>query len=169
MGSRSKQQQKRGLLQIRDQRSGDGRWWSPNRDITVVYPGLLRQVFQLLSQPEEDWPESWRAIKQRMGITEEELGNAARMFAKIIVCVIKRGEDLQSAIETSGFCAHRVYALVGAVALEQFTTLFCSKYGETLHRGEHDPNQKDLKECLAMLEAFAEQPCNDGEASDSRG
>lgn len=158
-------ERKRGFLQMRH-KDGDGRWWSPDRDITVLLPNLLRQVFYSLSDPPPEFVE----VERTLGITPEELGMAAKIYGKLVRCVLARGEDLENAIERSGFRVHKVQALVGMMVMDKLVRYFVGCYGQTLHCGEHDPNQRDLKECLALLEQFEEAIKPDGySASESCG
>ena len=157
---------RRGFMQLRRKDSPDGKWWSPERDITMLLPKLLRQTFYELADP----PPEFTEVEEQLGITPDELGMAARIYGKLMRCVLARGEDLQNAVERSGFRVHKVQALVGMMVLDKLVRYFVGCYGQTLHRGEPDPNQRDLKECLTLLEQFEEAINTDGDsASEARG
>lgn len=142
------------VLQIRKQMANSS-WWSPIRDVTKLFPELLREVFTDLSAPQDEWPEYWLEIKEKMGVTDAEIALAAKVYGKMIHCVLLRGESLNRALERSGFSGHRVHSLVGAVLLDKLTHSFCELYGSTLHKGEHDPNKADLTRLEELLDDFA--------------
>ena len=160
VGNKSKQglRRRRGVLQLRPKSGQDQRWYAPNRDLTVFFPALVRQTFEELAgfldpAVEEVWT--------KLGVSDEEMTLMARTFASVIKCVIARGEDLQQALERSGFRSHRAQSIIGMIFLRLMTERFVACYGETLHKGEHDPNHKDLKDCLALLEQFVESGGDD--------
>ena len=154
MGNRSKSQRRCGALQVRGRDGVDRRWWSPERDLTVMFPKIVREVFYDLSQPFDEWPAPWKDTVLTLGITSDESGNCARTYAKIVSCVLARGEDLRNALQLAGFHTHRVNALIGMLIMEKLTTRFVETYGATLHQNEFDPNHVELTECLSLLEAF---------------
>lgn len=156
MSRRSKRSGHRGSLQLRERNSADQRWWSPARDLTVLLPGVVRETFYDLSVDFDVWHPEWKHVCLALGITEADIALAARTYAKIMRCVLARGEDLRNALQTSGFMTHRVNALIGMIIMEKMTARFVGTYGATLHKGEFDPNHADLRECLELLEKFDE-------------
>jgi hypothetical protein len=139
------------MLQVRERNTEDGRWWSPDRDITVVFPRAIRATFYDLGEAIEG---SVLETQIRLGVTREEIRQSAAAYGKLVTCVLAR-EDLREHIKRMDFRSHRAQAVVGLVFLDQMTQLFASKYGETLHKAEHDPNHEDMKECLEVMESFA--------------
>ncbi len=167
MSNPSKKQRRPGMIRVRDRTSQDGRWYSPQRDITSLFHRLLRETFYELGS--DEWPEALAEVAINLRISAKEIMDAAALYAKIVRCVLARGEDLSTAIEKSGFTHHRVNALVGMVMLDKLTRFFVDCYGSTLQRGQHDPNHQDLQECLKLLEAFEKNEVTTDDASDTRG
>lgn len=139
-------------IQLRDANSADKRWWSPDRDITVLFPKIIREVFYELSK--DDQHAEVVSVRKQLQIPDSEIRLAAKVYARIVRCVLSRGEDLRNALQKSKFTTLRVNALLGMLVLERMTKLFVDMYGATLHKGEWDPNHEDLSNCLAALEEF---------------
>ena len=148
---------KPGMIQVRKRDSADGKWWSPQRDITTLFHKLLRETFYDLGESPDDWPPAVLAVRNNLSISDDDIRNAAKTYAKIVSCVMKRGENLTQAIDRSGFCHHKVNALIGMMMLDKLTRFFVECYGTTLHQGEADPNHRDLSECLELLKLFNEE------------
>ena len=154
MSNKAKPTRRRdGMLQCRPKSGSDQRWYSPDRDLTVLFPRLIRQTFVTLSG---DLDSAVTEVWSKLGVSNEEMTLMVKTFAGIVKCVLMRGEDLEQALEKSGFCAHRAQAIIGMVFLRLITEQFVSCYGQTLHKGEFDPNHRDLKDCLKLLDRFAE-------------
>lgn len=140
-----------GNLQARARGATDKQWYAPHRDITVLFPKLIRQTFHELSNNQDPAVEEvWSAL----GITDAEMKKMVETFASIVNCVIKRGEDLREAMERSGFCSHRAQAVLGMIFMRLTLEEFLGVYGQILHVGEPDENLGNLKECAAKLAFF---------------
>jgi hypothetical protein len=142
---------RRGVLNVREKDGVDKRWWSPERDITVVFPALLRQTFMRLSN---EWPEALKAVSEQLQIQSDDISQSAQIYGKLVDCVLRRGEDLRQALDSSDFFQHRVQALLGMIFFELITRQFCETYGSTLTKAEWDPNHAALSELRALLQNF---------------
>ena len=135
-----------GVLNVRE-KGGDERWWSPDRDLTVIYPRVMREVFYSLSNSATPVElEIFRLLK----LTEDDIGVAARLYSRLISCVEAR-ENIVQHVQNMPFRSNRVMALLGMVFLRRVTELFAEKYSSTLHRGEPDPNHDNLQAFLGKF------------------
>lgn len=144
-----KMPRKPGVLNVRE-KGEDGRWWSPNRDITHVFPAAMQAVFYAL---DGDLTPAELEVIDRLGISDEEIKLAVRLYSKLISCVELR-QNIVAQVESMGLRSHKVTALLGMIFLRLLTELFASKYGATLHKGEADPNQEILRAFRETLEQF---------------
>jgi hypothetical protein len=91
------------MLQVRSKdsvESGDLRWYSPNRDIANIIPPVLKRVFtrcgpDVLSDYEQ-------MTLAELGISNEDLGEAASSMARLITVLRKGTVDPQAALEVLG-------------------------------------------------------------------
>lgn len=72
------------------QRDGDGRKYSPNRDIAYVFPQLIKEAIRGLDD-ETLWQGGIKDYLQFRNITVEDIGKAAETFAQGIVLFTKYG------------------------------------------------------------------------------
>ena len=138
-------------IQVRD-RNGDRRWWGPDRDITVVYPKVIRQVFQYLSNPDASVVE----LQDKLGITDAQIADLCKLYAKLISCVELR-INITDLLNSVDFKTHPAQPLVGAVFAGLASVAFGSMYGATLHKGEEDPNGENLRELKNYLNKLTEE------------
>lgn len=142
------------MLSVRERGSSDQRWWSPERDITVVYPAIMRRVFHLLSRGllvnDEKFHSAALDVSIRLKVDNNEIMSMARGYAKLISCVEARVNPMV-ALEELKFSHTPCQALVGLLFVQEMTAFFASKYSSTLHKGESDPNLEILSELMAVL------------------
>ncbi len=138
------------MLQVRPQ-EGDRRWWSADRDLTVIYPESIRQAFYLLERgaltPGE--LEVWG----KLNLSNDELMSLAKAYSKLISSTEAR-TNTADLISDPNFQNHPAQALLGMIVLRLWTKMFASKYGVTIHRGEEDPNLELLQQTIKALDVF---------------
>lgn len=146
---------RKGLLQFRKVDDSDKRWYSPNRDLTVVFPRILRETFIVLetffddlSAPRPDVVE----IVDKLGISSEEVGKLAQCYGRLIKAIRER-KDLSEELFNFRVMNARPKALIGYVFLDLLTREFAIKYYQTLHPKEPDPNDPELKSLQMQLES----------------
>jgi len=143
-----------GVLNVRDKETEDKRWWSPDRDITVIYPRVMRWVFHVFADASNPSSEHFNPLVQQLlddyNITNDDIAKVAKIYAKFISCVELR-HDTTKAINNLPFLGEPVQAIVALIFMQRITGLFAEKYGATLHKGEDDPNKDNLNELLALL------------------
>jgi len=148
-----------GMLNVRDKNSSDSRWWSPDRDITTLYPRVMRWVFhklnKALSPGDPDFNPAAYSIKGQYSVTDDKLINAGKAYAKFISCIELR-EDTTEFLDHLGFRHDPAQTVIAIIFLERMTELFAEKYGATLHKGEDDPNKENLQALVATLKQFGE-------------
>jgi hypothetical protein len=94
--------------------------YSPERDIAHIGPGLIRQAMLAL---DEQWYEPWfQEFATQYGVTEEDLGEAAVLFAKACNEMIQLKNPVV-ALEANGFAElppplqMAIYTKIGQVFL----------------------------------------------------
>lgn len=144
------------MLQARAKGSEDKRWWSPSRDITVVYPGAMSQTANDLGNQIDTDPRLLELMR-KLGLSREEVKEHLRVYARIIKAVHAR-HNLTKIMDGVDLRSHKASAVVGTVFLDIVTRFFISKYGQTIHKNFEDPNKEFLEECIEIFELAAEPP-----------
>lgn len=146
-----------GVLNVRDKETNDKRWWSPDRDITVLYPRVMRWVFHVFSDSSDPSSKHFNPLVPRLlddfSVADDDVVKVAKTYAKFISCVELR-QDTMKAINNLPFMGEPAQAIVALIFLQRMTELFAEKYGATLHKGEDDPNKDNLSELLELLHGF---------------
>lgn len=144
------------VLNVRERGSEDKRFWSPERDITVVYPKLLRYVFVTLEQALSDG-EGCNAlvkqIKEKFNVSEDDLMQLAKAYAKLISCVEQR-KNIKETLDCVDFLNTPGQAIVALLALQKLTSFFVDKYKCTLLKGVEDANIDLIEELEEILKYF---------------
>ncbi len=81
---------------------GDGRWYSPDRDLAYAMPHLARAAMDQLSV--ERWDPEFRSYFVASGVTEEDIGQAAQALALFIgYCADPSFADPRAALVKAGW------------------------------------------------------------------
>lgn len=144
----------KGFLQFRKADDTDKRWYSPQRDVTVLFPRVLRETFIILESFFDDLktprPDAIEII-DTLGISSEEIGDLARRYGQLIQAIRER-KDLSAELTNFRLMNARPKAIIGYIFLDLMTREFASRYYQIVHPGEPDSNDSTLKELLIQLE-----------------
>jgi len=68
-------EKKRSIMQVRP-KSGDKRYYAPNRDLAYIYAPAMREAISALDAV--NWTDETRELIEAMGVTEEDIGMAVQ-------------------------------------------------------------------------------------------
>lgn len=156
----AKQRRRGGVLNVRERGSDDRRWWSPDRDLTVVFPRTLRRVFHelstCLSVDDQSFHQAAFEVAQKLNVTSDEIALMAQSYGKLVQCIQTRRNATQAVAQLNSQHFY-VQALIGLLFLQHLSFEFADKYMSTLHKGEPDDNADALEELLDSLRSLPER------------
>lgn len=136
---------------IVDNGGSSNSWWSPQRDIVVVFVKMLRRSFAGIDPPDDPVVAN---LMTRLGVTREMLASLASAYAALILAVNQR-KDALSWWTNSSIRTHPANAVLAAVFMDFMTEEYLQSYGETQHGSEADPNDADRDDFCRSVEALA--------------
>lgn len=143
------------MLQVRND---DGRRWSADRDLSVIFPNALRASLAELQSVVDDLgylSSAQHDVVRRLGVGRDDMVAAMRFFANLISGVQSRAmtnKDAELAVRSYCGSENRAFAALGVVFLKQMSLMFVRTYGSTLIKGEVDPNARTLNALVECLE-----------------
>lgn len=144
----------RDVIQGRVRDSGDDRWWSPQRDIAVLFVKMLRKSFYSLDPPDDPTVVD---VMTKLGVTREMMLSLASAYGALILAVNQR-KDALSWWSESGIRTHPANVALAAVFLDFMTEEYLQSYGETQYSEEEDPNDAERNDfCRSVGNLAAEK------------
>ncbi len=135
----------RHVVQLR--KDGESRWFSPNRDITVVTPIAFKAVFK-----EFDEPLSQRVSGAMLarGLELDTIGELARDLGKLVNEVPNKDRDVDQMLSEFNLDRFRPgMDVVAMLLLSKWLRAYILGYRDTLHEGDlDDPLRDNLHEMV---------------------
>lgn len=122
-------------------------WWSPSRDISTVFPKIIRSVFYKLSDAMDDASENKISklieLAEQLNVSPADIADIAQAYS-LIVRGVSEKRDVTELIQQPEFVNNPAQAVIALLFMREMTQAFADLYGMTLTSKDVDPNFKTI-------------------------